>query len=106
MSPCIRRGARTSFWIASALFVALLAATSNVAAGRAPLALGRVTTRPDRDTPALRSAFRSAVERELAGIDLSQVKPGDRYVLSAALVTMDTRAEGERARTTCVVSAT
>jgi hypothetical protein len=106
MSPCTRRGARTSFWIASALLAVLFSTTSNVAAGRAPLALGQVTTRLDRDSTALRSAFRSAVEQELAGIDLSQVKSGDRYVLSASLIAMDTRADGGRARTTCVVSAT
>lgn len=97
---------RTSSWFASALCVALLAIAPSVAARRAPLALGQVTTRLDRDSDALRSAFRSAVEREIADIDLSQVKPSDRYVLSATLVKMDTRADGERAQTTCVVSAT
>ncbi len=98
-------GGRISSWIGSALGVAALAIAPSVAAGRAPLALGQVTTRLDRDSDALRSAFRSAVERELSGIDLSKVKPSDRYVLSAALVKMDTRADGERTETTCVVSA-
>jgi hypothetical protein len=86
------------WFAASALFAAL------AGAGQSPLALGKVTTK--RDGRSLESAFRSAVERELAGIDLSSVKPADRYVLSAALVKIETSADGDRARTTCVVSAT
>ena len=86
------------WFAASALFAAL------AGAGQSPLALGKVTIR--RDSKALENAFRNAVERELAGIDLSTVKPADRYVLSASLVKIETSADGDRARTTCVVSAT
>jgi hypothetical protein len=93
------------FALCSALFL-----TASLAdAGGAPLALGKVTTRVAPRDQALRNAFRSAVERELASIDLSSikpVKPADRYILSASLVKMETSADGERARTTCVVSAT
>jgi hypothetical protein len=107
MHPCFPRGGTTSSFVTSALCAAAIAISASAgAADRAPLALGQVTTRVDRKSVALRAAFRSAVERELDGIDLSRVKASDRYVLSAALVTMDTRADGERTETTCVVSAT
>jgi hypothetical protein len=89
---------------ASALFAALATTAAIADAGQSALALGKVTT--PRDSKSLESAFKTAVQRELAGIDLTAVKPADRYVLSASLVKMETSADGDRARTTCVVSAT
>jgi len=98
------RGGGLSFAAAALLGAFLLAQPAD--AGRSPLALGQVTTRVARRTEALDAAFRSAVERELVGIDMSKIKSRERYILSAALVKMETSADAERARTTCVVSAT
>jgi hypothetical protein len=91
------------WFVAGALSAALATTAPLAGAGQTPLALGKVTTR--RDSKSLESAFKAAVERELAGINLSALKPADRYVLSASLVKMDTLADGDRTHTTCVVSA-
>ncbi len=91
------------WFVAGAFAAALASAAPRAGAGQAPLALGKVTTRGD--SKSLEIAFKAAVEHELAGIDLSTIKPADRYVLSASLVKMDTLAEGDRAHATCVVSA-
>jgi hypothetical protein len=96
----------TPWFAASALSAALVMAAPLAGAGQVPLALGKVTTRVPRNSESLRNAFRSAVERELESINLSAVKPADRYVLSASLVKMETSADGDRAHATCVVSAT
>ena len=101
MGRRIRLLAAMAPWLAaSALFTAAPVAD----AGQSPLSLGKLTTA--RDSKSLESAFKTAVQSELAGIDLRAVKPADRYVLSASLVKMETSADGDRARTTCVVSAT
>jgi hypothetical protein len=97
------RGGALSIAAAALAGALLLALPAD--AGRTPLALGQVTTRVARRTDALDAAFRSAVERELVGIDLSSVKSRERYILSAALVKMETSADGERSKTTCIVSA-
>lgn len=91
---------------ASTVLGALLAVSSPADAGRAPLALGSVTTKVSRRSEGLEQAFRGMVERELTAMDLSNVKSSEHYVLSAALVKMETSSNTERARTTCVVSAT
>ena len=107
MSRRVRPLAGIAPWfVAAALSVTLVTTAHLAGAGKVPLALGKLTSRVHRNDDSLKSAFRTAVERELASLDLSKTKPADRYVLSAALMKMDTSAEGERARTTCVVSAT
>ena len=90
------------------LGMALLGATLCVAvtadAGKAPVTLGRVTTRVQKG-PEVRQALESAVTQELSKV-VSSVKSRERYVLSAALVKMETVTESDQAETTCVVSAT
>ena len=92
--------------IAGVLFTALVMTAAAAGANRTPLELGKVTARVPGNSESLQSAFRSAVEHELSSIDLSRIKPTDRYVLSLSLVRMETSADRERARATCVVSAT
>jgi hypothetical protein len=73
-------------------------------AGVSPVALGEVKVR--KNDAQLERRFREVVASELAVLDLSSVKARDRYVLSAALVQMTSRAKTDSAESVAVVSAT
>jgi len=83
----------------------LLAAAAD-AATPPVVALGQITTRLDRRRADLDRAFRRAVETELARVDFERVRSKERFVLSAALVRLETRSEQKRSRSSCAVSAT
>lgn len=70
------------------------------------ITLAQVTTklsRPEIDLPGL---FRSEVTRQLQTIELQPVRPHEALVLSASLVELETHRAGNRAKSSCVVSAT
>ncbi|MBK7581468.1 MAG: hypothetical protein IPI67_14820 [Myxococcales bacterium] len=86
------------------LFTALIAWGARADAGTSPVSLGEVKV--VRSDPKLERAFRGLVERELGEVDLSNVRPSERFVLSAALVQMATRESSGQTETQVVVSAT
>jgi hypothetical protein len=69
-----------------------------------PVALGKVTTKVKNRNWLRPAEFRKVVERELAQIDMSQVKTRDRFVLEATVTKLETRATADRTEATCVVS--
>jgi hypothetical protein len=95
-----RRGA-LCFAAATAL---LLSGVAPSDASDRPIAIGEIATPAAHDDPALAAAMRASVERELAGLDLSRVPRGKRWVLSASLVRLEAETAGGVARVSCVVS--
>lgn len=86
------------------LFASTLLAAAPADGGQRPVSLGEVTARaPGR---AFVPLFRAAVTRELSQIDFSKAKPGERFVLSAALVRLHAATRSDGTEATCVVSAT
>jgi|SRR5688572_16913362 hypothetical protein len=91
-------------WFASVGLVALAASAD--AAPAPPVTLGQITTRLELRRSDLERAFRNTVQEELQRSGLSRIPSRERFVLSAALVQLDTRTKSRRAQSTCVVSAT
>jgi len=89
-----------------ATFLSIVTLSSTLGAKAPPVALGEVSTRLAKSDPTLDRAFRSAVEVELDALDFSDVRPAERYVLSASLLEVTTRASDGRNESTAVVSAT
>jgi hypothetical protein len=99
------RSARSCLGII-ALSLAVATSTGEASGAEKKVALGEVSTnivRSDVDLPAL---LRTALESELAGLDLSRVSRKDASILSVSLVRMDTEPTSRGASTTCVISAT
>ena len=91
-------------WLLSVGLLALAPAADAVP--ESGITLGQITTRLEPRRSDLARAFRQTVERELARIDPKRIRSRERFVLSAALMRLDTRSEARRAQSTCVVSAT
>ncbi|MFW5741060.1 MAG: hypothetical protein ACOC1F_11915 [Myxococcota bacterium] len=92
--------------VAPALIAAGLAFAAPAHTKTAPVALGAVTTRVQRPHIDVPKAFKSEVVRQLRSIDLSDIPDAKHVVLSASLTRLDTRRDGRRAHSSCVVSAT
>jgi hypothetical protein len=84
--------------------IALVAATVVLPAeAKAPaVTIGKVTTEA-ASKPELQPELKTAIEKEVAQLDLSNAK--QTYVLSAALVTLETVKESDRVESTCVITA-
>lgn len=84
--------------------VALVAATVVLPAEAKapPVTVGKVTTEA-ASKPELQPELKTAIEKELAQLDLSSARK--TYVLSAALLTLETVKNDERVESTCIVTA-
>ena len=96
----VGRGVSVGIVLAAVLFALAADAKSS------PVALGEVKNRADEGDVRVDRTFRSAVEAELRSLDLSNVHPSERYVLSATLTKMDVKSRKRQAESTAVVSAT
>jgi hypothetical protein len=107
-SPLRRRSTLRAFacacFAAAIALIALAMPVDTVSAKvRAPVAVGKVSTKLKGHW--LKPAeLRRVVERELAQIDLTQVKTDDRFVLEATVTKLETRSTAERTEAMCVVS--
>lgn len=77
-------------------------ALATAAAAESPVVLGKVTAKE----PRLEQPFRRTIEDELLHVDLTGIRADSGFVLSAALVRIETHADGDRSQSRCVVSAT
>ena len=90
--------------LSAGCLVLILGNSALARAGASPVSLGEVKV--EKRDPALEREFRGVVVRELDRLDLSSADQRDRFVLSAALVTMTTRERSGHAESVAVVSAT
>ncbi len=91
-----------------ALTVLGLCLLAGPAAGgeNAQVRLGELENRAAAGDSTLDRLFRNAVQRELDHIDLSGIKAGEQFVLSATLLRIESRQKAREAESTAVVSAT
>jgi hypothetical protein len=93
------------FLVAAIAAIAVAISVSTVSAKVSPpVAVGKVATKVKNRRWLKPAEFRKVVERELAQIDMTQVKTRDRFVLEATITKLETRATAERTEATCVVS--
>jgi len=95
-----RRGARL------AVLAALLVASPLAAAPPPRVALGQITARAGKDRARLAAELRRVLSEELAALDLGRAAARERWVLSASVVRLETRATAEGSESTCMISAT
>ncbi len=85
----------------------MLVCISTQADARNPaVLLGEIITNVARPRADLKDLFRDEVRGQLAAMDWTRTHEEESFVLSATLMKLDTRADGQRARSTCLVSAT
>ncbi len=89
----------------AAVALAVLTAGASVHAGAPSIDVGETTLGVERQYVDLDRAFRDTVEREIGGMDVRPASKGERYVVSAKLVTLETQQGRGGPHTTCVVSA-
>ena len=87
---------------AGLIAVSMLLATASAPAGESPVFLGTVGV--GKAQPELRGELRSLLKAELSSTDFTGIKSGERYVLSATLVRLDSVQSTDTVRATCVVS--
>ncbi len=89
------------------LGLAVLCSLSTEADARKPVvSLGDVTTSVVRPRVNVADLFRREVTKQIAGMDWTAAHATEPYILSARLVQLDTETQGDRARSTCLVSTT
>ncbi len=84
--------------IATVVFVT----TSSSVAGMPPVTVGKISSVAPA-APETTQALKREIEDQLAGMDLSKAK--SRHVLTASLLTLDTKSEPDRVESTCVIRA-
>ena len=95
--------ARTFARRAAALVgLSALLATATAPAGEVPVFLGAVGI--GKAKPAVQGELRSLLRAELSAADFGRVKSGERYMLSATLVRLDSVQSTDSVRATCVIS--
>ncbi len=87
-------------------FLAPFAVATALSLPTTPVALGEVTSKVTRSKIDVPRVFRSELLRQLRSIEVNDLPDSDRVVLSASLVRLETTRTGDRAESTCVVSAT
>ena len=87
---------------AGLLAAAMLLSAAPAPAGEIPVSLGAVAA--GKAGPEVGGQLRSLLKSELSSADFAGIKSGERYVLSANLVKLESVRSTERVRTTCVVS--
>lgn len=107
MGTRVRRRSVVACCLWAPLALATLLGSASPAHGKSQaVSLREVTTRVSREHLDVRSTFRAELEKQLRSIDLEGIPDRDRLLMSASLVTLDTKETGDRARSTCLVSAT
>jgi hypothetical protein len=86
--------------------VGALLVASPLPAAPLPVALGQITARAGKDRARIAAELRKVLSEELAALDLGRVAARERWVLSASVVRLETRATAEGSESTCVISAT
>jgi hypothetical protein len=89
-------------FLGAALLTAMLASAWASDAKAPTVTVGAITSEV-ATKPEIRRELKSAIVSELGKLDLSNAK--ERFVLSAALVTLETVTERDHVQTTCVVNA-
>lgn len=88
------------------LCAAALVVVSSADGAQNPVALGEVTARVAPHGQPMAEVFRSTLQAELDQLDLGKVRVREHFILSAALLKMDTSTHQDESTATCVVSAT
>lgn len=94
-----RRSVRS---VAGLVLLSTLLFAARAPAGDSPVFLGAVGVGAAK--PEVQGEMRSLLRAELSSADFSRVKAGERYVLSATLVRLDSVQSSDSVRATCVVS--
>ncbi len=93
-------------WLAAAIVLIAAATPASTLSAKAapPVVLGKVSTKLRSQHWLKPPEFRRLLERELAQLDMTQVKTTDRFVLEATVTKLETRTTSEKTEATCIVS--
>jgi hypothetical protein len=89
---------------AALVALSLLLGTAPAPAGEVPVFLGAIGLGNAKAKPEIQGQMRSLLREELSAADFSRIKRGERYMLSATLVRLDSVQSTDSVRATCVVS--
>ena len=89
---------------AALMALSLLLGAAPAPAGEVPVFLGAIGPGNAKAKPEVQGELRALLREELSAADFSRIKRGERYMLSATLVRLDTVQSTESVRATCVVS--
>ncbi len=104
MKTATRWSHRAMLLVAPLAFSLCVGLPSAAYAASTAVTLGEVTTGVSRRQNDLPSLFRAELSSQLSHVNWPRIVPRDSFVLSARLVQLDTRTEGGRARSTCMIS--
>jgi Xaa-Pro aminopeptidase len=99
-------GSPLTQWLAALCLTCTLAYPLPAHSKTKTITLAQATTKLSRTEIDLPRLFRSEITRQLQTIEFQQVRQDEALVLSASLVELETLRTGNRAKSSCVVSAT